>query len=75
VKRYQYLVAHSFQGGFGRTFVTCSEPIDSDARVESVERSIKATNGIDTVAIMSFQLLRCYDDGAVEPAAQEGGAA
>lgn len=75
MRRYQYLVAYSFQGGVGRTFVTCTEPIDSDDRVESVERSIRVSNGIETVAMMNFQLLRCYDDdaGALQ-AAQEGGA-
>lgn len=71
MKRYQYLVAYSFRSGTGRTFVTCSDPIDSVDRVESVERSIQDNNGLDSVAMISFQLLRSYDDGVSELAATE----
>lgn len=61
MSKYEYLVAYSIPGGVSRCFVTCERAIDSSDRVESVERSLQAKNGFDSVAIMSFQLLSCRE--------------
>ena len=65
MKKYEYLVAYTFQNttgsGNGRVFVTRDAPIGYAEDIEAIEAIQNERNNFKC-AVMSFQLLRTFKD-------------
>ena len=62
IKKYEYMVVYSFLGGLGRIQIITEKPIESYDDVQSLDETIKKSNGLTNVFATDFKLLREYEE-------------
>lgn len=60
--KYEYMVVYSFNNGTGRICITRDKEILNYDDVESLDKTIRETNGITSAFAIDFKLLRKYAD-------------